>query len=138
MKIMCCTARFVFFINLKGSHLTMMMEEIEDLKSTLNSISRGKEKMKNKLSITFEELFTQNERKIHYHIQNFRIQDPCQRFYQEGLRAMWNAYNTYQPDKGTLSTYFNFTIRNCMRMQGDGSHASSGKKKKSLPFAFTN
>src|SRR5699024_11256212 len=32
-------------------------------------------------------------------------------FYQKGLVAMWRAYETYQPDKGVLSTYFNYSIR---------------------------
>ncbi|MFD0954033.1 sigma factor [Virgibacillus natechei] len=33
-------------------------------------------------------------------------------FYQEGLCAMWDAYQTYQPDKGSFGTYFNYMIRN--------------------------
>ncbi|WP_343032895.1 sigma factor [Virgibacillus doumboii] len=40
------------------------------------------------------------------------IQDPHQEYYQEGLVAMWNAYENYQPDNGPLSTYFNYIIRN--------------------------
>ncbi|WP_430787228.1 sigma-70 family RNA polymerase sigma factor [Virgibacillus flavescens] len=61
---------------------------------------------------TFEEVFKQNERRIHYHIYKLNIHDPHQEFFQEGLCAMWNAYEAYKPDKGPLSTYFNFTIRN--------------------------
>ncbi|RDW20761.1 sigma-70 family RNA polymerase sigma factor [Oceanobacillus chungangensis] len=60
---------------------------------------------------TFEEIFEQNERRIHYHLHKLNIRDPHQEFYQEGIVAMWNAYENYQPDKGPLSTYFNFTIR---------------------------
>lgn len=60
---------------------------------------------------TFEEVFRQNERRIHYHLHKLNIHDPHQEFYQEGLIAMWNAYENYQPDKGPLSTYFNFIIR---------------------------
>nr|WP_276245353.1 sigma-70 family RNA polymerase sigma factor [Virgibacillus profundi] len=57
-------------------------------------------------------MFKQNERRIYYHIHKLRIDDPHQEFYQEGLYAMWNAYKTYQTDKGILSTYFNYIIRN--------------------------
>ncbi|WP_373895127.1 sigma-70 family RNA polymerase sigma factor [Virgibacillus sp. CBA3643] len=63
---------------------------------------------------TFEEIFKQNERRIHYHIHKLNIRDPHQEFYSEGLVAMWNAYEKYQPDKGPMSTYFNYTIRNRM------------------------
>lgn len=67
---------------------------------------------KNKL--TFEEIFEQNERRIHYHIHRLNIHDTHHEFYQEGLCAMWNAYEKYQPDKGPLATYFNFMIRSRM------------------------
>eukprot|EP00130_Batrachochytrium_dendrobatidis_P008677 XP_006683552.1 hypothetical protein BATDEDRAFT_93309 [Batrachochytrium dendrobatidis JAM81] len=63
-----------------------------------------------KNTFTFEEIFEQNERRIHYHLHKLNIRDPHQEFYQEGIIAMWNAYENYQPDKGPLSTYFNFTI----------------------------
>ncbi|SFD87923.1 RNA polymerase sigma factor, sigma-70 family [Lentibacillus persicus] len=65
-------------------------------------------------SVTFEEIFKQNERRIHYHIHKLNIRDPHQEFYSEGLVAMWNAYEKYQPDKGPMATYFNFIIRNRM------------------------
>ncbi|RLL46946.1 sigma-70 family RNA polymerase sigma factor [Oceanobacillus piezotolerans] len=65
-----------------------------------------------KPTFTFEEILEQNERRIHYQIQKLNIRDPHHEFFQEGLVAMWNAYETYQPDKGPLATYFNFTIRN--------------------------
>lgn len=64
--------------------------------------------------VTFEEIFKQNERRIHYYIHRMNVRDLHQEFYQEGIVAMWNAYETYQPDKGPLSTYFNYTIRNRM------------------------
>ncbi|MBM7599038.1 RNA polymerase sigma factor (sigma-70 family) [Virgibacillus halotolerans] len=64
--------------------------------------------------ITFEEIFKQNERRIHYYIHRMNVRDPHREFYQEGMVAMWNAYESYQPDKGPLSTYFNYMIRNRM------------------------
>ncbi|UJL45782.1 sigma-70 family RNA polymerase sigma factor [Virgibacillus sp. NKC19-16] len=68
----------------------------------------------NRDNVTFEEIFKQNERRIHYQIHKLNIRDPHQEFYTEGLVAMWNAYEKYQPDKGPMATYFNYTIRNRM------------------------
>lgn len=68
--------------------------------------------MNNINRISFEEILEQNERRIYYHIFKLRIDDPHKEYYQEGLCAMWNAYETYKPDKGPMSTYFNFVIRN--------------------------
>ncbi|MCM3739757.1 sigma-70 family RNA polymerase sigma factor [Oceanobacillus luteolus] len=65
-----------------------------------------------KQKFTFEEIYEQNERRIHYHLHRLNIRDHHQEFYQEGLIAMWSAYKNYQPDKGPLSTYFNYMIRN--------------------------
>ncbi|MGM8365300.1 sigma-70 family RNA polymerase sigma factor [Virgibacillus sp. W0181] len=62
----------------------------------------------------FEEIVKQNERRIYFYIHKLDVKDPHKEFYQEGLVAMWNAYETYRPDKGPLATYFNYTIRNRM------------------------
>lgn len=61
---------------------------------------------------TFEEIFTQNEKRIHYYINRLHIQDNNEDFYEEGLVALWDAYTTYEPDKGPMATYFNYTIKN--------------------------
>ncbi|MEW9676818.1 sigma-70 family RNA polymerase sigma factor [Lentibacillus sp. L22] len=66
----------------------------------------------NEKKTSFEEIFKQNERRIHYHIHRLHIQDPHNEFFVEGLYAMWCAYKKYKPDQGVMSTYFNFTIRN--------------------------
>ncbi|MFC3040700.1 sigma-70 family RNA polymerase sigma factor [Virgibacillus xinjiangensis] len=63
---------------------------------------------------SFEEICQQNERRIHYQIHKLNIRDPHQEYYQEGLFAMWNAYERYEPDKGPMATYFNYMIRNRM------------------------
>ncbi|MFB4167351.1 sigma-70 family RNA polymerase sigma factor [Virgibacillus sp. JSM 102003] len=68
--------------------------------------------MTEKVSMTFEEIFKQNEKRIHYHMLKLGINDPHREFYVEGLYAMWAAYKKYDPDKGPLATYFNYTIRN--------------------------
>lgn len=68
--------------------------------------------IKKKKELRFEEIFKQNERRIHYHIQRLGIRDSNREFYSEGLFAMWVAYKKYQPNKGPLATYFNYNIRN--------------------------
>ncbi|MEJ8766075.1 MULTISPECIES: sigma-70 family RNA polymerase sigma factor [unclassified Oceanobacillus] len=68
--------------------------------------------MMEKQKFTFEEIFEQNERRIHYHLHKLNIRDPHHEFFQEGLIGMWKAYEKYQPNKGPLGTYFNFMIRN--------------------------
>ena len=68
--------------------------------------------MKKDSDLSFEEIFKQNERRIYYQIQRLGIYDSSREFYTEGLYAMWIAYKKYQPDKGPLATYFNYTIRN--------------------------
>ncbi|WP_284139579.1 MULTISPECIES: sigma-70 family RNA polymerase sigma factor [unclassified Virgibacillus] len=66
----------------------------------------------NQEKFTFEEVFKQNKNRIHYHINRLNIHDPHEEYFQEGLFALWNAYEKYEPDKGPLATYFNYTIRN--------------------------
>jgi len=61
---------------------------------------------------TFDQVVEQNKRRIHYHIHKLNIRDPHQDFFQEGLCALWNAYDAYRPEKGPMGTYFNFIIRN--------------------------
>ncbi|MEC5271732.1 sigma-70 family RNA polymerase sigma factor [Caldifermentibacillus hisashii] len=68
--------------------------------------------MKEKEKFTFEEIFQQNEKRIYYHMHKLGIRDPDGEFYSEGLFALWNAYKRYESNKGPLSTYFNYTIRN--------------------------
>jgi len=62
--------------------------------------------------MSFEEIFKQNEKRIYFHMQRLGIYDTHREFYMEGLYAMWMAYKKYEPDKGPLSTYFNYNIRN--------------------------
>ncbi|WP_099159594.1 sigma-70 family RNA polymerase sigma factor [Virgibacillus ndiopensis] len=70
--------------------------------------------MEEKTKTTFEEILEQNKRRVYYHIRKLKLNDSHQEFYQEGLVAMWNAYEKYQPNKGPLATYFNYVIRNRM------------------------
>ncbi|WP_087974180.1 sigma-70 family RNA polymerase sigma factor [Oceanobacillus rekensis] len=68
--------------------------------------------MEKNQDLSFEDIFKQNERRIYYHIQRLGIRDVHREFYVEGMYAMWMAYKKYEPDKGPLATYFNYTIRN--------------------------
>lgn len=79
---------------------------------------------------TFEEIFEQNERRIYYHIQKLNIRDPHQDFFQEGLIALWSAYEKHEPDKGPMATYFNFTIRNRLidKVRKDSRHTDNDEK----------
>lgn len=68
--------------------------------------------MKHGEKLSFEEIYEQNKKRIHYHMNKLGIQGSKEDFYQEGLFVLWNAYEKYEPDKGALSTYFNYAIRN--------------------------
>lgn len=60
---------------------------------------------------SFETIFRQNEQRIHYHMHKLGIHDGQGEYYVEGIYAMWMAYKKYDPNKGPLGTYFNYTIR---------------------------
>ncbi len=75
-------------------------------------MNEEKKELKQFSEMSFEEIFEQNERRIHYHIHRLGIRDPYEDFYAEGLFAMWMAYQKYEPQKGPLATYFNYIIRN--------------------------
>ncbi|SHG03855.1 sigma-70 family RNA polymerase sigma factor [Ornithinibacillus halophilus] len=67
--------------------------------------------MSKEQKFTFEEVFQQNKNRIHYYVHRLGIHDPHNEYYTEGLHAMWLAYKKYEPNKGPMSTYFNYTIR---------------------------
>ncbi|MFD1361949.1 sigma factor [Lentibacillus salinarum] len=67
--------------------------------------------MHDKYRQSFEEIFKQNERRIHYHMHKLGIHDGQREYYVEGIYAMWIAYKKYDPNKSQLGTYFNYTIR---------------------------
>ncbi|WP_404455239.1 sigma-70 family RNA polymerase sigma factor [Oceanobacillus kapialis] len=87
---------------------------------------------------TFEEIYEQNKRRIHYHIHKLHLQDPHKEYYQEGLIAMWQAYEKYNPDKGPMATYFNYTIRNklidMLRKQTNDSQKQKTYLEKQAPL----
>lgn len=68
--------------------------------------------MNSTINQPFEDFVKQNERRIHFHIHLLHIKDVHNEFYQDGLYALWNVYQTYQPDKGSINSYLNWKIRN--------------------------
>ncbi|MFD1068226.1 RNA polymerase sigma factor [Oceanobacillus locisalsi] len=59
-----------------------------------------------------EDFIEQNQRRVYYQMARLQIDEEKEEHFQEGLVAMWRAYENYQPDKGPLATYMNFQIRN--------------------------
>lgn len=86
--------------------------------------------MTKKQQFTFEDIFEQNKRRIHYHIHKLNIRDPHEDFFQEGLIALWRAYETHEPDKGPMATYFNFSIRNRLidKIRQDGRRLNNDEQ----------
>ncbi|MCT1901843.1 RNA polymerase sigma factor [Oceanobacillus sojae] len=59
-----------------------------------------------------EDFIEQNQRRVYYQMARLQIDEWEGDYFQEGLVAMWRAYENYNPDKGPLTTYMNFQIRN--------------------------
>ncbi|GIO23420.1 RNA polymerase sigma factor [Oceanobacillus sp. J11TS1] len=59
-----------------------------------------------------EDFIEQNQRRVYYQLNRLKIQDREGDYFQEGLVAMWRAYEKHNPDKGPLATYMNYQIRN--------------------------
>ncbi|WP_040978848.1 RNA polymerase sigma factor [Oceanobacillus jeddahense] len=59
-----------------------------------------------------EDFIEQNQRRVYYQMARLQIDEEKEEYFQEGLVAMWRAYENYKPDKGPLATYMNFQIRN--------------------------
>jgi hypothetical protein len=72
---------------------------------------KGEGKVK-KNRVTFEEIVKQNENRLYYQLCKLGVQGTRNKSHVEGLQAMRCAYKFYDPDKGTLATYFNYHIRN--------------------------
>ncbi|WP_152658609.1 sigma factor [Oceanobacillus sp. CFH 90083] len=54
-----------------------------------------------------EDFIEQNRRRVYYQMARLQIDDKEGDYFQEGLVAMWRAYENYNPDKGPLTTYVN-------------------------------
>ncbi|GGP07933.1 sigma factor [Oceanobacillus neutriphilus] len=65
-----------------------------------------------KKNCELEDFIEQNQRRVYYQMARLQIGEREGDYFQEGLVAMWKAYENYNPDKGPLATYMNFQIRN--------------------------
>lgn len=83
-----------------------------------------------KPTFTFDEIYQQNQNRIHYHIHKLQIKDLHQEFYQIGLQSLWQAYQKYEPQKGPMSTYFNYIIRNRLidQIRKEHRHQTNNEK----------
>jgi RNA polymerase sigma factor (sigma-70 family) len=60
----------------------------------------------------FNEFFQTHERRIYYQMQRLMIpRDLYEEFYAEGILALWNAYKSYDVEKGEIGTFINYQIR---------------------------
>ncbi|WP_058308564.1 sigma-70 family RNA polymerase sigma factor [Gracilibacillus massiliensis] len=54
---------------------------------------------------SIESVLQEYDRMIHHLIQKYRIRDTEGEFFQEGLIAVWHAFQTYDETKSKFSTY---------------------------------
>jgi len=107
----------------------------DNFKNDLPPRRRGS--LVDKRDLELGKLFKQNERRIYYQLQNLNITDTHQDFFQEGLTVVWDAYQTYQIDKGPLATFFNYTIRQRMIDLLQKKHSYMKKEKLYLQYLMT-
>jgi|SRR5690625_2973819 len=61
---------------------------------------------------SFDIVFHQHKKRIYYYLHQLNIPYKLHdEFYAEGLIALWEAYEQYDPSKGNLTTYLNYRIR---------------------------
>lgn len=62
-------------------------------------------------NIDFHTILEQYKNMIHYHIHRLGIRDTHDEFLQEGVMALFFAYNGYDETKGTFDSYASHMIR---------------------------
>ncbi|MFC0525321.1 RNA polymerase sigma factor [Pontibacillus salicampi] len=65
-----------------------------------------------KQSLHFEDIVVEYGNMIHHVIHRLGIQDRSGEFFQEGLLALWKVCDTYEEERGALSSYVYYMIRN--------------------------
>lgn len=60
--------------------------------------------------VEFEHVFMEYKKMIHHLIHKYHIQDPQGEFFQEGMIALWDAYQRYG-DRDTFGKMAYITIR---------------------------
>ncbi|MFB1050031.1 sigma-70 family RNA polymerase sigma factor [Paraliobacillus sp. JSM ZJ581] len=66
--------------------------------------------MRNK-EMSFEQLLSDFEPMIFHLLYKYGIRDAEKEFYQEGIIALWRAWQTYDQEKGKFSSYAYFSIQ---------------------------
>lgn len=62
----------------------------------------------------FEVFLKMNERRIHYQLQRLGVnanEGRYEELYGEGMVALWQAYQSYNIQRGNVGTYLNYRIR---------------------------
>ena len=67
--------------------------------------------MKDIRNTDFNLILDQYKNMIHYHIHRMRIRDPHDEFLQEGIMALFLAWNGYDEAKGDFNAYVSRSIR---------------------------
>jgi|SRR5690625_487817 len=61
---------------------------------------------------SFETFFKVHEQRIYYQMNRLNIpRNLHPEFYAQGIVALWQAYQTFNPEHGNLGTYLNYRIR---------------------------
>lgn len=63
---------------------------------------------------SFMEIVEQNERRIHFFIHNLGIYDQKGNYFQEGLFALWGAYQTFDETKDTFNKHVDHKIKDAL------------------------
>ncbi|SFL34102.1 RNA polymerase sigma factor, sigma-70 family [Gracilibacillus orientalis] len=58
----------------------------------------------------FEDVLKDSEKMIYHIMHKYQIRDVEGEFYQEGLIALWHAFQNYDPSKSKFSTYAYYCI----------------------------
>lgn len=66
---------------------------------------------------SFEEVETAFTPMIHYHIRKLSIYKNQEEYFQLGLIALWQAYQRFNPAKGSFSSYAYVSIRGAMMQE---------------------
>ncbi|MBB6454559.1 RNA polymerase sigma factor (sigma-70 family) [Salirhabdus euzebyi] len=89
----------------------------------------------------FNDVLKEYDRIIYHLIHRLGIRDPYREFYQEGVIALWKAYETYDEDKGgKFSTYAYFRIEKALlsSIRDQNRRQEKEEKYKQIMFTFEN
>lgn len=82
---------------------------------------------------SFEEVKAAFTPMIHYHIRKLSIYKNKEEFFQLGLIALWQAYQRFNPEKGSFSSYAYVSIKGAMMQE-----ISKSRKEDEQSFAASD